>query len=165
LTGSTNRLRFYQILESEILQSKQEHTKLSVLFLDLDGFKKINDVHGHDVGDQLLIEVSHRLSAHLNTKDVLARTGGDEFLILSHLQDVEACEQLCNQLIRSLDDEFNLRDLPLHITTSIGVAMYPEDGTDKDSLIKNADIAMYRAKEAGKNTHRLYCRRDDKSST
>lgn len=161
LTGAANRLRFYQLLQTEIDSPTINQTKLAVLFLDLDGFKKINDLYGHDIGDQVLIQVTRRLASTLNPADILARAGGDEYLVLFHFEELIECRVLCNALIHSLAEEIVIHNLSLSITTSIGIALYPEDGIDKDNLIKNADIAMYKAKEEGKNTYRFFSQIED----
>ena len=125
--------------------------------LDLDNFKDVNDSYGHDIGDQLLQSVSNRLRGHLRKSDTVARMGGDEFmLLLPELDRRECSEIIANKIIASFQQPFVLGKHDLKITTSIGIAVYPDSGTDFDTLKKNADIAMYKAKESGRNNFQSY---------
>ncbi|MBE0701434.1 MAG: sensor domain-containing diguanylate cyclase, partial [Acholeplasmataceae bacterium] len=156
LTQQPNRLYFYDILNQAIEEAKIKHQVLSVLFLDLDFFKNVNDTYGHFIGDAILVEVSKRLMDNLNPESTLARTGGDEFLLLvKNTSDVEI-ELLVKKMIQSLKTELEVNELGIKVSTSIGIAMFPKDGLTRDQLIKNADNAMYQAKSSGKNTYRFW---------
>ncbi len=122
------------------------------MFLDLDRFKKINDRLGHDVGDLLLIEVAKRLRGCLRSKDIVARQGGDEFtILLPEMYSEKSAIFIAEQILTILNKPFFIQGEELSITPSIGIAMYPDYGTDVNELMKNADMAMYRAKGNGKN--------------
>ena len=157
LTGLPNRRMFKDRLTEELERAREAGGHLAVMFLDLDRFKIINDTLGHDMGDRLLQVVAKRINACARPLDTVARMGGDEFTIL--LPDVKSEAepiQVAESLLNSLKDSFTLEGHEFHITTSIGIALYPNDGPDSDALMKNADTAMYRAKESGKNQYRLY---------
>lgn len=152
LTGLPNRISLSEKVNSSILLSSNMGKKLAVMFLDLDDFKIINDTMGHDIGDQLLIEVSNRLVNTVHKYDTVARIGGDEFIIL--LQDIKNLDYInteSKKILNCLNKPFDLNNQNFYITTSIGVAIYPDDGEDAEELIKNADIAMYNAKTKDKN--------------
>ena len=152
LTGLPNRRQFYKSLNNEIKDCKINNQKCAVLFMDLDGFKMINDTLGHDKGDELLVSVSKRVRHILKDEDLLCRVGGDEFLILiSNINNTHTIEKICNKVIFSLQSPFVLGNNRVHVKSSIGIACYPEDGRHSDELVKHADIAMYKAKENGKN--------------
>ena len=120
------------------------------MFLDLDHFKQVNDTLGHSVGDLLLQQVAMRLQKYVNAGDTLARLGGDEFtLLLTEVDEVNDIFDFANQLIRCLETPFKIQEHDISITTSIGAAVYPDDGIDSDALLKHADVAMYRSKELG----------------
>jgi diguanylate cyclase (GGDEF)-like protein len=132
---------------------------VAVLFLDVDRFKTINDSLGHDVGDQLLTQLAARLGAALREGDTVARFGGDEFVML--LDDVAAAADVSGiaaKVLESMRAPFVLKDVTLHVGASIGVSLFPGDGEDAATLLKNADTAMYRAKEAGRNSYQFYSR-------
>ena len=157
LTGLPNRLLMTARLEHAIGQAKRNPARLAVLFLDLDRFKNINDAYGHEIGDQLLVNVASRLKVRLREQDTIARLGGDEFVvILEQIQSADCAMTIASSFIESLSRPFNLVNNEVYATPSIGIAMYPEDGTESDTLIKNADIAMYRAKEQGRHRYCLY---------
>ncbi len=152
LTGLPNRLLFREQLSHAIKLACRMAKMLAVMSLDLDGFKMINDTMGHAVGDQLIIEVSKRLSKAMRTSDIIARIGGDEFIILiENVKDSDSMKIVSDKLLRCFDQPFKINNREFYITTSIGSSVYPTDGTDSDILIKNADIAMYKAKEKGRN--------------
>ncbi len=157
LTNLPNRRLFYDRLSLAISHAHRHRLRLAVMFVDLDRFKQINDTLGHKVGDQLLEQVAGRLKACLREDDSVARTGGDEFLILlpevDHYEDAAIIAQ---RLIAALTQPFALEQRDLTVTCSVGVAYYPDDGLDLDTLVKHADLAMYRAKEHGRNTYRLF---------
>lgn len=151
LTGLPNRLLFNEQLDRAVMHAGSTGKQLAVMYLDLDSFKVNNDSMGHAFGDILLKEASARLMRNLRESDVIARIGGDEFTIL--LENIEAAETnaIAERLLSSFNEPLHLYGQDYFITTSIGVAMYPSDGESAEALIKNADIAMYRAKEKGKN--------------
>lgn len=152
LTGLPNRRKFERELLATLQDAHKRDTTVSVLFLDLDRFKKINDRLGHDVGDLLLIEVANRLQSCLRPKDVVARQGGDEFTIfLPDTFSKQGTSLIANRLLQELNKPIFIKEYELTITPSIGIAFYPFDGTNATELMKHADIAMYRAKAAGKN--------------
>ena len=136
---------------------KRKETKLALLFLDLDHFKNINDGFGHTAGDNLLVELSRRLKEQLRTGDTLARQGGDEFLILlPEIESVEDVGLIAARLLASLKSPFYHGEIEYFVTASIGVTISPDDGNDAGALIKNADMAMYRAKNLGRNAYQLF---------
>ncbi|MBP6057038.1 MAG: PAS domain S-box protein [Nitrosomonas sp.] len=154
LTGLPNRNLFKDRLEMKIKKSRRSGTPLSMLFLDLDHFKDINDTLGHDKGDDLLREVALRVKSCLNETDTVARLGGDEFaVILSDSIDNQQVEEMALHIIQSLNKPFNFNQnrTNYYISTSIGIVFYPQDGTDMKSLMKHADQAMYAAKLEGRN--------------
>ena len=156
LTGLPNRRLFNDYLNRKIHESQRSELPLSVMFLDLDSFKLINDTLGHAQGDELIKQVSSRLSKTLRISDTIGRIGGDEFLIMvQNTPDEEISEIIAGKLVEAFRNPFNLNGYEIYITASIGIAMYPVDGEDGDTLIKNADIAMYRAKEKGKNKYEI----------
>ncbi|MDF0556781.1 EAL domain-containing protein [Kamptonema sp. UHCC 0994] len=157
LTGLANRLLFNERLSLALANANQRGEMLAVVFLDLDGFKHINDTLGHAVGDQLLQCVAHRLITSLRTGDIIARWGGDEFtFLLSHIKCAEDTAKICQVILHSLKTPFHLEDRELYIKASLGIALAPYDGEDADTLLKNADAAMYRAKQQGRNNYQLY---------
>lgn len=157
LTGLPNRTLFLDRLEQVRLQAQRNRASFALLFIDLDRFKEINDTLGHHVGDAVLREVSRRLSCCIRASDTLARMGGDEFtIIMSPLPDSDDAAVLAQKLIDCIAPPYLLGEQQLFITTSIGISIYPQDGNSADTLIKNADAAMYKAKEDGKNIFRLY---------
>jgi diguanylate cyclase (GGDEF)-like protein/PAS domain S-box-containing protein len=152
LTGLSNRFALEMRLEDSVHQSAKRGSKLALLQIDLDGFRQFNDTLGHAVGDELLIAVAQRLKAFLPSKDLLARVGGDEFgLIVHHLESELEAFALARQLLAAMKQPFELRGLELVISASIGLAMYPEDGSDAATLIRHADTAMNVVKRHGKN--------------
>lgn len=158
LTGLPNRELFNELLHQSLAQAQRHDRHLAVLFLDLDRFKVINDTLGHTVGDQLLQAVANRLkNCCRRDQDVVARRGGDEFIIL--LPDLDAPQdavRVAQTIIDSFDKTFILPEHELFIGSCIGISLFPADGSDVDTLIKNADMAMYRAKELGRNRFHLY---------
>jgi diguanylate cyclase (GGDEF)-like protein len=160
LTGLPNRELFQELLHQAVAQARRHNhdRHLAVLFLDLDRFKVINDTLGHTVGDQLLKEVAIRLrECCRRDRDLVARRGGDEFLIL--LPDIDTSQEavrIAQKIVDAFARIFILSDHELFITTCIGISLFPDDGVDAETLVKNADMAMYRAKELGKNRYHLY---------
>jgi diguanylate cyclase (GGDEF)-like protein/PAS domain S-box-containing protein len=157
LTGLPNRLLFNDRLDVVMLSARRNNKKFAVMMLDLDKFKSINDSYGHDIGDQLLQSVGNRLRGRLRKSDTVARMGGDEFmLLLPEIDHGEYSEVIAKKIIDSFQRPFSLGKYDLKITTSIGIAIYPDSGSDFDTLKKNADIAMYKAKESGRNNFQNY---------
>ena len=167
LTDLPNRAMFNRHLAQAIAQAQRYHKGLAVLFIDLDRFKNINDTLGHDAGDRLLKEMARRISTCLRNSDVVARAdkradlvarlGGDEFVVLiEEISDAASVGHIARKILQTMVKEFPLDGQLIHITASIGISTFPEDGRNEFSLMKHADIAMYRAKERGKNTFQFY---------
>ncbi|MDR5907172.1 putative bifunctional diguanylate cyclase/phosphodiesterase [Franzmannia qiaohouensis] len=157
LTGLPNRAHFSHLLTHGMQHAGRYDKRLALLFLDLDRFKAINDSLGHDAGDELLKEVSQRLIRSVRKSDRVARLGGDEFVVL--LPEIEAADQInrvAEKILAAVSAPFLLAGQEFHITVSIGVAQYPSDGEDEQTLMKHADVAMYHAKEEGKNNAQFY---------
>jgi len=157
LTGLANRSLLQDRLERALAHARRHGSKVGLIFLDLDGFKWINDSLGHDVGDELLVDVAQRLNACVRDEDTVARLGGDEFTVVVHdLQDVEDLRSISEKLVTVLRDPFTLGSARHHISGSVGITVFPDDGGDVQTLLRNADIAMYKAKQAGKNRAQFY---------
>jgi diguanylate cyclase (GGDEF)-like protein len=157
LTGLPNRETFNQLLQFSIDDARRGDRRFSVLFIDLDRFKVINDSLGHEAGDGLLVETAGRLRQSLRANDVVARLGGDEFVvILENAAEKPVVESVARTLLSTLSQPLQLAGHECHTTASIGIAMFPDDGTDVQTLTKNADMAMYLAKEDGKNAFRFF---------
>jgi diguanylate cyclase (GGDEF)-like protein/PAS domain S-box-containing protein len=158
LTGLPNRHFFQELLQSALAQAQRHDRMLAVLFLDLDRFKDINDTLGHPVGDQLLRAAAQRLKECCRrAEDTVARQGGDEFtVLLPHLDNPQEPVRVAEKIIEAFARTFILPGHELSISTSIGISIFPDDGGDLETLIKKADIAMYRAKEGGRNRYHLY---------
>jgi diguanylate cyclase (GGDEF)-like protein len=157
LTRLPNRLLFTDRLGLAVAQSHRHRQRLAVLFLDLDRFKNINDSLGHSVGDRLIADVAVRLRGCLREGDTVARLGGDEFTLL--LPDISApvdAAKVADKVLDALRQPFQHETQELFVTASIGISLYPEDGRDAEALVKNADTAMYRAKEQGRDRYQLY---------
>ncbi len=157
LTGLANRRLFLDRLDSAIVGARRGGGQVALLFLDLDGFKLVNDTLGHDAGDLLLGTVSARLVSCVRGEDMVARLGGDEFTVL--LRDLEAMSQArsaAHRVLEALAHPVQIMDREIFVGASIGIAMYPRDGDDSVTLLKNADTAMYRAKDHGRNTYEFY---------
>lgn len=159
LTGLPNRSQLLENLEHAIQLAQRQESKLAVLFLDLDRFKYINDSLGHHIGDELLKEVALRVKSRLRCSDTLARLGGDEFVILlESLDDNSTPAKVAQNILDTLQTPMDVAGFHLNISASIGIAFYPDDADNIHSLIKNADNAMYQAKELGRNRFRYYTR-------
>ncbi len=157
LTNLPNRLLAMDRLTQALLAAERSGGKVVLMFIDLDDFKKINDSLGHDVGDTLLVQAAQRLCKSVRKNDSVARQGGDEFLvILSDDQQGAAAEAVLESILKNFSRPFLVDEHDLVVTPSIGVAIYPEDGADSGTLLRNADLAMYHAKDDGKNTYRYY---------
>ncbi len=157
LTGLPNRLLFSDRLEQAILQGQRRTWRLGVLFLDLDRFKVINDSLGHGVGDRLLQALARRIASTLRSEDTVARLGGDEFtLLLPNVGRVEDVTLVAEKLLEAVRRPVRIDNSELFVSASIGISLFPDDGDDPDVLVKNADTAMYRAKELGRDNYQLY---------
>jgi diguanylate cyclase (GGDEF)-like protein/PAS domain S-box-containing protein len=157
LTGLPNRALYYDRLEHLLACAQRSSQIFAVLFLDLDGFKAVNDNFGHDTGDQLLRAVAERLKASVRSSDTLARMGGDEFtLLLPQLKRPQDALSAAQKIISACEAPYKLNNRAFYVTTSIGIALYPFNGEDAKTLLKQADSAMYSAKQAGKNCYELY---------
>lgn len=160
LTGLANRQLFMDRLEHSLTLARRDDSMTAVLFLDLDNFKRVNDTEGHKGGDELLIKMVERINHRLREQDTLARIGGDEFVILVELvKSKNNIENLCEALLETISKEFIINSRPQYVSSSIGIALYPQDGITPDSLLSNADMAMYDAKNNGKNAYRFYHRK------
>jgi diguanylate cyclase (GGDEF)-like protein/PAS domain S-box-containing protein len=157
LTDLPNRAMFSRHLIHAMLQARRYVKGLALLFIDLDRFKNVNDTLGHDAGDRLLQEMARRLTTSLRSGDLVARFGGDEFVILlEEVTDLDHVSQVARQVLSALVKEYPLDGQLIHITASIGISIFPEDGRDEFSLMRHADVAMYRAKDSGKNNFQFY---------
>jgi diguanylate cyclase (GGDEF)-like protein len=157
LTSLPNRSMFSKLLNQAIRLARRDGKQLAVLFVDLDRFKNINDTLGHEAGDLLLQEVGKRLQGCLRESDTVARLGGDEFVVLlPALQDAADAEVVAHKILAATDKPFVALGQDFRVTASVGISTYPKDGDDEKSLMKNADIAMYQAKEDGKNHFQFY---------
>ncbi len=158
LTGLPNRLALSQTLQELLGNDQVQDFKLGLLFIDLDGFKAVNDTLGHDRGDDLLIAVSKRLRSVVRSSDIVARLSGDEFVItLPYIADQETAFNVGRKVVDAVSKKpFELGEKKIYVGASVGVALFPTDATDVEGLLKHADIAMYQAKQAGKNTVRVF---------
>ncbi|MBE9015789.1 CHASE2 domain-containing protein [Chroococcidiopsidales cyanobacterium LEGE 13417] len=156
LTGLPNRQLFLEHLNQSIAWAQSHQLLVGLLYIDLDGFKQVNDTLGHDWGDRLLVAVSQRLSGCLRHSDIVSRLGGDEFtVILPAIPEVSVAEKVANKILATLSEVFALNEQALSITASVGIGVYPLHCDTIDSLIKQADTAMYRAKQLGKNCYQI----------
>jgi diguanylate cyclase (GGDEF)-like protein/PAS domain S-box-containing protein len=167
LTGLPSRRLFRERLEIELLKAKRSGYQLAVLFIDLDGFKQVNDSYGHDAGDLLLMDAARRLKSCVRETDSVARLGGDEFtVILSELANLDHVELMCQEILSSLAEPFHLEKDIGYISGSIGVSLYPFDAATPDDLLRKADQAMYAAKHTGKNQFNYFTKEmDDRAHT
>ncbi|QGU95647.1 EAL domain-containing protein [Clostridium bovifaecis] len=157
LTNLPNRTLFNLKLADELKKSLKYNTQLALLYMDLDNFKSINDTFGHHFGDKLLIEVTKSFECLMRDNIIISRLGGDEFMVLiSDIHDITYACELSNEIIKSLYRPFIINSTSVFVTTSIGIVVYPNDGSDIETLLKNADAAMYHAKSLGKNNYQLF---------
>jgi diguanylate cyclase (GGDEF)-like protein/PAS domain S-box-containing protein len=157
LTALPNRAWFTERLRDELVLALETGARVGVMFLDLDRFKDINDTLGHPLGDRLLRMIGDRLSAVIGTDGLVARMGGDEFIVLiAGDPSTERLDALAQRVIAVIDQPLLIDGYEQYVTTSVGIAVHPADGDDADTLIKHADVAMYRAKERGRNTHQFF---------
>ncbi len=156
LTHLPNRKLFTDRLRHALTRAKRAGKSVAVMFIDVDHFKTINDTLGHTAGDELLLEMSRRLRECVRDDDTVARLGGDEFtIILAELRQPEDAMTVAQKILETVQEPLTIADMPIVATASIGISIYPVDGTDPEALLRNADSAMYRAKEAGRNTYQL----------
>jgi diguanylate cyclase (GGDEF)-like protein/PAS domain S-box-containing protein len=157
LTDLPNRLLLSDRLHQAMTHCQRHNQHLAVLYLDLDGFKSVNDQFGHEAGDALLVAVSRRMQAALREVDTLARMGGDEFVaVLTGVESTQDCIQLVERLLNTCAEPVSIQGRNLHVTASIGVTMYPQDNAEAEQLMRHADQAMYEAKQSGKNRFHLF---------
>ena len=156
LTKLPNRLLLEDRINQNILKLQRNGGYFALLFMDLDGFKPVNDAFGHHVGDQLLVAVAQRLRAHLRANDSLARIGGDEFVLLAELRHPDDASNVASHVVGLLSQPFEIDGHELRVSTSVGIALYPGDGVDQQELLINADAAMYHAKSLGKNGYSFF---------
>lgn len=157
LTGLPNRSHFRERLEQAMAHARRAGTRIAVLFMDLDRFKAVNDTLGHWMGDELLKGVADRVSGCLRAEDVFARQGGDEFtIVLGEVSYPEAAATVADKILQCFTAPFTVQSHTLHSSASIGITVYPDDAEDADSLMRNADTAMYLAKEKGRDTYQFF---------
>lgn len=157
LTSLPNRSLFQKQLNYALVDAQSNNRAIAVMFLDIDHFKNINDTLGHSIGDQLLKSFAERLKSGLRSSDIISRWGGDEFTILiPEINQVEDVSNLAERILKALEEPIQLLEHQLHIKSSIGIALYPEHGEDSETLLKNADTALYRAKREGRNHYQFY---------
>lgn len=157
LTHLPNRSLFISRVEEALKRAQRHNKKAAVIFIDLDNFKQVNDSLGHDVGDQLLISIAKRLSSELRETDTVARIGGDEFnVLIEDIKSYEDIEAILNKIMEDFHEPFECSEHQIHTTISMGISLYPDDGETSSTLIKNADLAMYQAKDNGRNQFRFY---------
>ena len=162
LTGLPNRAVLADRLQQEMAHCLRHHKLLAVVFVDLDGFKQVNDLHGHDVGDSLLIALSQRMKAALREGDTLSRIGGDEFVaVLTGLEQPRDCEIVLTRLLTAAADPVLVDAIEIRVSASIGVTLFPHDVSDAEQLLRHADHAMYQAKQSGKNRYHYFDIKDD----
>jgi len=156
LTNLPNRRMFHDVMIQNLQNAKAKNETLGLMYLDLDRFKSVNDSLGHLMGDRLLQQVSKRLLSVMRDKDFVARLGGDEFVIVLSNSDREQCLEIAEMLLNSFKTPFHIDSFEFYITTCIGLSIFPYDGEDSNTLMRNADAALYRAKEQGKNEYKVY---------
>jgi diguanylate cyclase (GGDEF)-like protein/PAS domain S-box-containing protein len=157
LTGLPNRLLLNDRLNHAIAAASRSASMMAILFLDLDGFKHINDSLGHSAGDRLLKSVAERLQHCIRTPDTVSRQGGDEFVVLlTDVRHAEDAAATAGRMLKSVMEPHEVDSSELHVTASIGISIYPDDGVNAETLLKNADAAMYQAKESGRHSYRFF---------
>ena len=156
LTGLPNLALGTDRMTQAIFSARRHSTRTGLMFIDLDGFKRINDVFGHDAGDHVLREIGSRLTACLREMDTVARIGGDEFVvILAEITERQAVELVADKIISLVSMPMRYLGQELSVGASIGISMFPHDGNTSNQMFKQADMAMYEAKKSGKNTYRF----------
>lgn len=165
LTGLPNRVLFIDRFRRAMASTKRTGSQLAICFLDLDYFKPINDGFGHDIGDQILIQVAQRIKSMIREEDTVSRQGGDEFaLLLSNIESVSQYHQRLDRILHAISQDYIIGENTHHISASIGLTLYPFDDSDLDTLLRHADMAMYEAKVAGRNQHRLFSIEQEKQA-
>jgi diguanylate cyclase (GGDEF)-like protein len=156
LTGLANRRLLADRMSMALIHARRNMSAMAVIYLDLDGFKQINDTLGHGVGDILLKKVAERLVLTVRAEDTVARLGGDEFIIaLWHVSGIDYAASAASRAIEAVLQPYDIEGTSVNITTSAGISIYPDHGEDAETLMKNADLALYEAKRAGKNAYRI----------
>jgi diguanylate cyclase len=164
LTGLPNRILLEDRIEQALISARRDKAEIAIMLVDLDGFKPVNDLYGHDIGDKLLQECAARMLTCIRETDTVARYGGDEFMIIISARDLmlrgmtarHISRQVADKIRNTLNQTFKIENYSINISCSIGIALYPQDGDDKNTLIKHADLAMYYAKSTGRNNGKLY---------
>ncbi|WP_031535493.1 sensor domain-containing diguanylate cyclase [Bacillus sp. MB2021] len=156
LTDLPNRKALDRHIEKTFARSKRHGHCFGIMFIDLDGFKNVNDTLGHDAGDQLLIEVASRLQDNLREEDVISRIGGDEFIVIVEESSKNELENIADRIIQSTSQPYSINEAEAKVSVSVGISLYPNDGETKEILLENADRAMYYAKNNGKNRFKFY---------
>jgi diguanylate cyclase (GGDEF)-like protein len=157
LTGLPNRLMILSRMSHALAAAQRQRHKVAVLYIDLDNFKNVNDSLGHSAGDQLLLGVAQRLAQRTRRDDTLGRLGGDEFIVLLEtLRDGEDAGAIAQELLHLLSRPFDVGPSEVYVQASIGISLFPDDGSEVEDLLRDADTAMYQAKRAGRGTYRYY---------
>ena len=157
LTSLPNRVLFADRLRQAMSQMERRKKELAVVYLDLDGFKAINDQYGHHIGDELLVIIAERMEESLRQDDTISRLGGDEFVaVLTDLNDENECRPILNRLLEATSEPIVIHDTIIQLSSSIGVTLYPKDRVDADQLVRHADLAMYQSKQSGKNRYHFF---------
>lgn len=165
LTGLPNRRLFKDRLRQEVINAQRKNHALALFYIDLDRFKEVNDLSGHDVGDMLLVQAAHRIKDLVRDSDTVARLGGDEFtIILPDLHNVDHVEQIAQKVLDALAEPFSINEEKVYVSGSVGIAVYPEDAASPEELISKADQAMYAAKHAGKNQFSYFTKEMDEKA-
>ncbi|WP_147534744.1 GGDEF domain-containing protein [Bacillus marasmi] len=156
LTSLPNRIHLYTFLKKSITELQLNKQTLVVLFIDLDGFKEVNDTTGHKIGDMLLKEAGNRIQCCIRDDDLVSRLGGDEFIVVLNHCDLKDASEVASRIINEVSKPYTFNDEFIHVTASIGASIAPQDGEEEEILIQRADKAMYYAKKQGKNTFAFY---------
>lgn len=157
LTDLPNRKLFFERLERIIIENERDQKSFALLFIDLDGFKNINDQYGHHIGDEVLMAIGHRLKANVRKSDTVARMGGDEFtVILRDIQHRDSLEKVVQKIHRHIREDMHIEGYTCRVNASIGIAISPDDGTDSETLLKRADEMMYKIKHNGKGDYGFF---------
>jgi len=165
LTGLPNRRLLAELMKTAVSRARRTEQLMTICYFDLDDFKHINDTHGHEAGDLVLTTVARRVQAELHTDDTLARLGGDEFVALVNgLENLAACEDLARRLLAAVQADIDLGHTLVNVSASIGIALYPQDNVSPDTLLRHADQAMWRAKEAGRNRFHVFAAEKDRDA-
>ena len=156
LTGAINRKPFLNILKKYIARAKREKRMLALFFIDLENFKQVNDIYGHGVGDEVLVEATRKINSQLRKNDIIARIGGDEFTLCMEIKSGQDAAYVAQKINKSFKEKIEVNNQKIDVTVSIGISIFPEDAIDAKELLKNSDIAMYKAKRESKNSFRIF---------